>query len=110
MQLENLGHIIATRILVFEEKGGSERTVNVRIGRPQMFSEPHDDYFVPYQIVGIGSGKVRYGAGVDSVQALQLMMRMIGADLEALNREYGGAIKWEAGQNEHDLGFPRHHE
>jgi hypothetical protein len=106
MKLDNVGDVIATRILLIEEADGSERTVIVRIGRPQMFSESPDDCFVPYQIVGLGSERVRYGAGVDSVQALQLVMKMIGADLAALNREYVGAMRWEAGQNENDFGFP----
>jgi|SRR5215472_1029963 len=107
MHLEDLGDVIATRILLIDDVTGSERTVTVRIGRPQMFSEPPDDYFVPYQIAGAGSEKVRYGAGVDAVQALQLVMKMIGADLEALNREYAGAIRWESGQSQGDFGFPR---
>src|SRR5262249_55842003 len=99
--------VIATRDLVVREPNGSLRTLTVRIGRPQMFSEPPDDYFVPYQIMGAGSEKVQYGAGVDAVQALQLVMKMIGADLEALNRDYAEAIRWEAGQSPGDFGFPR---
>jgi hypothetical protein len=107
MQLQDIGDVIATRELIVREANESERTLTVRIGRPQLFSEPPEDYFVPYQIVGAGSEKVQYGAGVDAVQALQLVMRMIGADLEALNREYAEAIRWEAGQSHGDFGFPR---
>jgi hypothetical protein len=106
MQLEDVGDVIATRILYMEEANESQRTITVRIGRPQPFPEPPDDYFVPYQIVGIGSEKVHYAAGIDAVQALQLVMRMIGDDMAAMNRDSAGAIHWEAGQNDHDLGFP----
>jgi hypothetical protein len=74
VQLQDMCDVIATRDLIVREANGSERTLTVRIGRPQMSSESPDDYFVPYQIVGAGSEKVRYGAGVDAVQALQLVM------------------------------------
>lgn len=106
MHLEDVGEVIANRILHLEVAGGSESAITVRIGRPQCFPEPPDDYFVPYQIAGIGAERVHYAAGVDAVQALQLVMQMIGADLVALSRESAGVICWEAGQNEHDLGFP----
>src|SRR6266705_4998389 len=100
MEIENVGEVIATRILHLQEADGSERTITVRIGRPQSFPEPPDDYFVPYQIVGIGAERVCFAAGVDAVQALQLVMPMIGADLMALNRETTGTIVWEAGEKE----------
>ena len=71
MQLESVGDLIASRILHVKEQNGSEGTITVLIGRPQRFAEPPDDYFVPYQIVGLGSERVRYAAGVDAVQSLQ---------------------------------------
>jgi len=60
----------------------------------------------PYQILGTGDEKVRYAGGVDAVQALQLAMEKIGAELYfKLDRQLGGKLRWEAGQ-QGDLGFP----
>ena len=109
MQLEGVGEVIAARILHLEEEAaGSESAITVQIGRPQCFPEPPDDYFVPYQILGIGDERVGYVAGIDAVQALQLVMRVNGAELTALSRESAGDISWEAGQTAHDLGFPEY--
>jgi len=94
------------RLFQMKEPSGALKGITVRISRPQAFPDPPDDYFVPYQIVGIGSEKVHYAAGVDAVQALQLVMQVIGDDLTALNRDSAGAISWHAGQTENDLGFP----
>jgi hypothetical protein len=106
LQLKNVGDVIATRTLRFKRGKRARNIVTVRIGRPQPFPESPDDYFAPYQIIGIGSEKVRYAKGIDAVQALQLVMRVIGAELAALNRDSGGAISWDAGQNQQDFGFP----
>ena len=105
MQLQDVGEVIAARALQVGEAGCSEKIITVRIGRPRPFPAPPDDYFVPYQIVGIGSEGVHYAAGVDAVQALQLVMQVIGDHLAALNRARGGGISWDAGQTNGDLGF-----
>jgi hypothetical protein len=56
----------------------------------------------------MGDERVGHVAGIDAVQALQLVMGVIGAELTALSQESAGAISWEAGQQEHDLGFPEY--
>jgi hypothetical protein len=114
MQLQDV-EVIATRTLQIEVPDGSTRNITVRIGRPQAFPDPPDDWFVPYEIIGIPAGlaerahitksRVGYAGGVDTIQALQLVMIIIGAELTALKRESGGAIRWEGG-NDGDLGFP----
>lgn len=62
------------------------------------------DYYCPYQIAGVGSGKVKYAAGIDAFQAIQLAMQRIGTDLSVLNRECGGKLRWE-GDEDGGLGF-----
>jgi hypothetical protein len=49
--------------------------------------------------------KIRYAGGIDAVQALQGVMKLIGADLFALNRDCGGCLKW-IGDSSGSLGFP----
>jgi hypothetical protein len=48
--------------------------------------------------------KVDTAIGVDAIQALQLAMVMIGAELEALSKRIDGKLTWE-GSND-DFGFP----
>jgi hypothetical protein len=55
----------------------------------------------PFQIVGAGSERLKYACGSDAVQALQVM-RMIEADLFALNSSLGGMLRWDGT----DLEFP----
>ncbi len=95
-----LGTIIATR--TFEL--GTDKIV-VLIGIPQKFPDG-PDYYCPYQINGIGSEKVRYAGGVDSIQALQLCLNLISYDLDYYQHEVDYEITWEAGQEKGDLGFP----
>jgi Domain of unknown function (DUF6968) len=45
-------------------------------------------------ILGLGRERVKFGAGVDGIQALLLTLRMIRADLEFLQRELKGRLIW----------------
>jgi hypothetical protein len=105
-EIKEISQIIAERHLYLE--GQPETSIRVLIGKPQTLPGPSKNDFVlcPYQILGIGDEKVRSAGGVDEVQALQLVMEMIGSELYfKLNRKYGGKLRWEAGK-EGDLGFP----
>jgi hypothetical protein len=104
MVLENLGQVIAIR--EFEAIDGSAltRKVRVSIGKPEEFPEG-PGYYCPFQLSGLGSENIKYAVGIDSVQALQLVMVMIGATLEFYNQELGGILRWEC-SSKGDLGFP----
>lgn len=103
MQIKSVGEIIATRTL---RRAGddSENEILVQIGKPCQFPDGRA-FYCPYQIVGLGDTKVRYAAGIDAVQALQLVMGIIGADLYSRNQSWGGRLCWE-GDEGGDLGFP----
>ncbi len=62
-----------------------------------------EDYRCPYQIEGIGDEKVRYAVGVDAVQALELVIKVLPAELEALRQEHSD-LRW-ANADEGDFGF-----
>ncbi len=94
-----LGTVIAIR-----ELNREGMKVIVKIGKPQRMPD-HSSYFCAYQILGIGHDRLRRAAGIDAVQALQLVLQKIGIDLYALNKANGGALNWEAGEHG-DLGFP----
>src|SRR5690348_10271957 len=99
----NPDDVIARRELCLVEPDGSESEVIVSIGRPQPF-EDFKDYWVPYKISGGGIDKEFYAGGVDAIQALQLAMVGLGAELYALGRTMGGRLKWNV--EEAFLGFP----
>jgi hypothetical protein len=102
MKLSNVGQTLGTRTL--ELDGG--RTVSVIIGVPQRYPEGAEDYFCPYQIVGIGDERVRCASGIDALQALTLTLKMIGADLYATPEAKNGTLSWVGQSVKGDLGFP----
>lgn len=100
MDLYGLGEIVATRKLAI---GLREGAIEVLIGRPSPFPDS-EDFFVPYQIIGIGDESIRYAGGIDSVQCIQLAMAKIGYELEAINESLGRTLRWE-GDETGNLGF-----
>jgi hypothetical protein len=75
-------------------------------GRPQPLPNAvGDDHYCPFQINGIGGEKAKYAAGMDAFQSIELAFRIIGAELDLLNREHGGQLRWE-GDEHGNLGFP----
>lgn len=91
-----LGQVIAERALHSAEL---PEGITVRIECPQ--KTEHGDFVTPYQMIGIGEEKVRYGAGVDAVQALQLAFQKLGAEIQFGLKEYN--LRWLDGD---DAGFP----
>ncbi len=91
MQLDSVGEVIATRTL--HREGGGD--VLVKLGKP-FSNAPGSEFYCPYQIVGIGDEKVRCIGGVDAIQAIELVHRIIGSVLFALQREHKVRLTWEA--------------
>jgi len=73
MKLDSVGQALGNRIL--DLKDG--RAANVIIGMPQRFPDGNDDFFCPFQIVGMGDERIRYAGGVDALQAVWLTLTMI---------------------------------
>lgn len=100
MELENVGQIIATRIIKAENT-----TYVVNIGLPQQFPDS-TDFYCPVRLdSGEHQGTVAYSAGIDAVQALQLTLKHVGGMLLRLNLKCGGKLRWD-GDEHGDLGFP----
>jgi hypothetical protein len=101
-----LGQVIFERTLSLA--GGGQ--VFVQAGAPRKpegeAGNARDDCYCVYQITGIGDGKARKVWGVDSVQAVQLTLRTIGAVLYASAEARAGKLTWAAGSVPGDLGFP----
>lgn len=102
--LESLGEIIAVRELQAVYGSALDNIVKVLIGKPEPLAEKAG-YYCPFQIIGIGAEDIKYAVGVDAVQALQLVMIMIGATLDFRDKEAGGILRWE-GRSTGDFGFP----
>jgi hypothetical protein len=103
MQIEDIGEVIAERALKRTLDGVESKDVIVRLGCPKAFAEG-SDYYCPFEILGLGDRKVRYAAGVDAFHSLQLVFRMISADLHHYMHGPSVELHWlEAGD---DLGFP----
>ena len=95
MRAIELGKVIGERALVIRHEGRTIPLV-VQIGTPQIAPDG-EDWFCPWQIVVDGIGRLRYAAGVDAVQSLDLVTRMIDADLFLLNDQHGGGLCWPDG-------------
>jgi hypothetical protein len=73
--------------------------VFVRIAKP--LEMPAGEWACPYQIVGLGDEVIRAIYGIDGVQALQLTMIFVAAELERLSKGLKLTFLGET-----DLGFP----
>jgi len=104
MELDSVGEVIATRELELMSAGEAPQMVQVTMGKPHQLPE-HTDYYCPYEVKGSGFRKVRYACGIDAFQALQLALQAISVELEVLNKELNGRLRWECGR-EGDFGFP----
>ena len=101
MELDDVGVVIAERQLELED----DRRVSVLIGKPLRYPE-EDDFYCPFQITGIGNGKVRYACGIDTVQALVLTLNIIAAELYTSDEARSGKLTWWGQRN---LGIPVNH-
>ena len=103
MEIEDIGEVIAERVLKRSVNRTEPKDVVVRLGKPRQYPGGAD-YFCPFEIIGLGEPKIRYAAGVDGFQSLQLVIRMISTLLQHYKREPSVDLRWlEQGD---DLGFP----
>ena len=100
---EQMTEVVASRSLEWRGDDGSRKKVEVEIGKPAKWSNSNDMY-CPFQILGIGPEKLRFAVGVDSAQALQLAMKILGAELGAIQSELHGKLLWTNG-DPGDTGF-----
>jgi len=85
MKLTSVGPVIATRELSLSGK----TTVSVTIGKPEIFPDGNGCY-CPYQILGLRDQRISYAGGEDTVQALMLALKAVGAVLYTSPEGKGG--------------------
>jgi hypothetical protein len=93
-----LGNVIAERHLILRTPDGESEPVTVQVGTPQP-SPDGVNWMCPWRIHREGRLRVRYAAGVDAYQALELVTQMIEADLFHLNSQYQGGLRWPSGDS-----------
>lgn len=102
MQLMSIGEVFASRTLQINNKNSTH--VTITIGKPQRFPDGQD-YYCPYQIVGLGDEKVNRCGGIDEIQALLLTLEQIGTFLNNSEEYKRGILSW-LGSEDGNLGFP----
>lgn len=101
MEIERIDDIVVTRHLTLRN---SDKDVLIQIGRPLKFPDGQD-YFCPYQVIGLKDDAVKYAAGVDQLQALMLTLKKIGVELYTCAEYRSGQLYWLEISNQ-DLGLP----
>ncbi|MBA3536461.1 MAG: hypothetical protein H0T84_07625 [Tatlockia sp.] len=103
MQLMTINELFLSRVLKLNDINST--SVVIKIGKPQNFPDGQD-YYCPFQIIGIGDGKVIWAGGIDEIQALLLALEQIGAFLRDSEEYKQGSLSW-IGSEEGNLGFPQ---
>ncbi len=90
-EVNEIGHVIATRHLVFVGDDGSKEDVFVKIGKPYEIND-QKDCCCPYEILSKSHNKLYGMIGIDTVQALELTLKTIKPELEYLERKNKGKL------------------
>jgi hypothetical protein len=79
----------------------NDKSFNVLVRFWKPMPHPKGGWTCLYMFTGAGNEKLRYSAGVDAVQALQLAMFAVGAELKVFRKDVELAFL-----DEDHLGFP----
>jgi hypothetical protein len=84
---DTLSDVILAREFEARDVDGAVTTITLRLGKPYHIAESSSSltWRCPFQISGIGPGKVREAPGMDSLDALLISLRIA----EAFLRSYG---------------------
>lgn len=104
MQLTSIGELFVSRTLQLNDKNLAHVTITV--GKPQKFPDG-EDYYCPYQIIGLGDETINRCGGIDEIQALLLTLEQIGIFLSNSEEYKKGDLSW-LGSEDGNLGFPHH--
>ena len=90
--------VIAVRRFWWEHN--SSRQLLVSIGKPNQSPDTKGEFYCPIQTSGFGDDeRVEAIFGVDAFQALELALQYVGWRLSAIDREGGGRLRWEFGDD-----------
>lgn len=111
MKLESVADVMAVRTYrLFDDSNRieSSRGVVLRLGKPQRSPESteFEEYYCPFQLIGVGDERVRYAAGVDAFQAIELALGLIGGLMGRMGEEHKGRLRWDY-DDQGGFGFPQ---
>ena len=92
MRQFELGEVIAEREIQFAATAGWTCDVTVRVGRPVRDVESRRAWVCPFQIVGVGSGRVIGMLGADAMLALLRSLHTIPSELASYMHDPGGTF------------------
>ena len=88
-----LGKVIAQRRYRLHRHGKRGMRIEVRVGCPIADPNPPGrDWACPYEITVSGKARLRAAYGVDMLQALELVLKILPSHLASLARQYDGEI------------------
>ena len=92
-KVKKIGEVVATRALTHVAVDGSRETAMVEIGRP--FRDGAAGDFVCPCRISSGSFEVMFGSmGIDSLQAIEMAIRNVEAELERYLSFEGGSFEF----------------
>ena len=91
--INDVGEIIADRELMFFPDKGESELVYVRIGKPSLCTDELD-WSCPYEIVSDSYRLVFRMIGIDSLQALQLTLKSIPAEIQHWEQTRSGHFQF----------------
>ena len=97
MDFPDPSEVIASRKLELLSESGLH-DVEISIGKPLPFPEGNG-FYCPFQIRGLGEDKVQRIGGIDSIQALQLALKILHARLMSLDPEILANLRWNGDPN-----------
>jgi len=97
-----LGEVIAERRYTFRRLDGSTTEVRLQIGKPRPWTDA-GDFVCAWQLAGLDREERFYQGGIDQVQALTLVLRVLPVWLRVTAKAHGGELLWF---DEPDLGLP----
>ena len=102
-----INNIIIERTLTNRDPKGKPLKVQVLIGQPNKrknIKTNLEDWYCPYQILGIGDNTTAVTFGMDSIQALYHTMMIIGERLKLKDSQGEYLLTWNDVPN---FGFPK---
>ncbi|HUA84999.1 MAG TPA: hypothetical protein VMB85_14150 [Bryobacteraceae bacterium] len=95
-----VGPVIAERVLSAQISDNEAMDVVVRLFAPEKIEDGYCRCY--WELVAPDYRKLRYAAGIDGFQAIELAYKMIGAVLWSVAREKGYRLTFEGSE---DIGF-----
>ena len=90
-EIKEIGVVIASREMTLRFDDGKKEKLTLKVGMPFEFGENYD-WCCPYELCSETSKRLRGMFGIDALQALQLTMKTLKAELDSWEISSKGKI------------------